>query len=62
VIAGRVVEVIGPSRSRVTVTLADGRTDTTSGATELSGCLPMPFWTKWGRKVRYTPYTDDTTP
>ncbi len=56
VIAGRVVEVFGPARSRVTVTLADGRTFSERGAVASEGCLPMPLWTKWGRKVHYAPY------
>lgn len=61
VVAGRVIEVFGPARSRVTVTLSGGRRLSERGARALEGCVPMPFWTKWGRKVRYSPYTEDLT-
>jgi hypothetical protein len=61
VVEGRVSEVVGPSRSRVTVTLSSGRELSASGAAGLSGCVPLPFWTKWGRKTRYGPYSEDLT-
>ncbi len=41
---GRVSEVFGPARSRVTVTLADGRQVMTEQATVPRGCLPVPRW------------------
>ena len=56
VIDGRVSEVRGPARSRVTVTLGDGKSQTTSVGQAPVGCLPMPFWTRWGRKVQHSPY------
>lgn len=59
VIAGRVSEVLGPGRSRVKVTLSDGRTLSETGHSAPGGCVPLPFWTKWGRKVRYAPYRKD---
>lgn len=56
VVAGRVSGVGVPGRSRVTVILDDG-TSLTSGRAEAPvGCLPLPFWTRWGHKVRYAPY------
>jgi hypothetical protein len=59
VVEGRVTEVFGPSRSKVTVTLADGTRCWEQGADAGEGCLPMPFWTRWGRTVEYTPYLAD---
>ena len=56
VIAGRVVEVFGPSRSRVEVTLSDGTTTVEIGAQAPVGCLPVPGWMRHGRRVQYTPY------
>jgi hypothetical protein len=53
---GRVVEVFGPGRSRVTVTFADGTSKRSSVGTAPTGCLPAPFWPRWGRKVTYSPY------
>lgn len=58
-VAGRVSEVFGPGRSRVTVTLADGTSQSELGLTAPAGCLPLPFWTRWGRRVHYTPYRAD---
>jgi hypothetical protein len=42
VIAGRVVEVFGPNRSRVEVTLADGTQAVETGYNGLRACLPKP--------------------
>ena len=56
VVAGRVVEVVGPSRSRVEVTLADGSKTTETGHRGLDGCLPRPGWIKRGRHIHYSPY------
>lgn len=61
VVEGRASEVVGPSRSRVTVTLSSGRELSASGAAGLSGFVPVPFWTRWGRKIRYRPYCEDLT-
>lgn len=61
VIAGRVVKVFGHRRSRVTVTLANGQKLVEQGAYPPGGCLPIPLWTKWGRKVRYAPYSADVS-
>lgn len=55
--AGRVSEVFGPGRSRVTVHLADGTTEQTAQADFPTGCLPWPFWTRSKRRRRkYLPY------
>jgi hypothetical protein len=56
VVAGRVTEVVGEKRSAVTVTFADGMTDTETGYGFNSGCLPMFGWKRRGRVVRYEPY------
>jgi hypothetical protein len=56
VVAGRVVEVFGPSRSRVEVTLSDGSLSTETGYSSPGGCLPLPGWTKLGRRIHYSPY------
>ena len=56
VAAGRAVEVFGPARSSVTVTLHDGSTETSGVRQGLKGCLPAPGWPRWGRKVQYLPY------
>lgn len=59
VVDGRVSEVFGPGRSRVTVTLADGQLLSETGLSSIAGCLPLPFWTRWGRTVHYAPYSID---
>lgn len=56
VIAGRVTEVRVANRSRVTVTLHDGSRVTETGYDGLPGCLPLPFWPRWGRRIQYEPY------
>lgn len=56
VVAGRVVEVLAPARSSVTVTLADGSTQSSAVRQGLMGCLPLPGWPRWGRTVHYLPY------
>jgi hypothetical protein len=56
VIAGRVREVFALGRSSVSVTLADGSVATETGYQAPAGCLPLPFWRRWSRSVRYAPY------
>lgn len=56
VIAGRVAEVRVANRSRVTVTLANGTLAVETGADGLSGCLPIPFWPRWGKRIEYAAY------
>lgn len=56
VVAGRVVEVLAPARSSVTVTLDDGSTQSSGVRQGLVGCLPLPGWRRWGRTVHYLPY------
>ncbi|WP_433012906.1 hypothetical protein [Kribbella sp. CA-294648] len=56
VVAGRVVEVFGPARSRVEVTLSDGTEQVEIGAQAPVGCLPVPGWMRLGRRVHYAPY------
>jgi len=56
VVAGRVEEVFGPGRSRIVVTFDDGTHENSTGGRAPTGCLPAPFWPRWGRRVRYEPY------
>ncbi|MEV0283935.1 MULTISPECIES: hypothetical protein [unclassified Kribbella] len=56
VIAGRVIEVFGPARSRVEVTLSEGTRTVEIGALAPIGCLPVPGWIRLGRRVEYAPY------
>jgi hypothetical protein len=44
------------SVSCVVVVLADGSRATETGYSSPTGCLPMPFWPRWSRTVRYLPY------
>ena len=60
VVAGRVVETLGPGRSRVEVTLADGTTEIETGYSAPRGCLPVPGWVRRGRRVEYTPWLPGT--
>jgi hypothetical protein len=52
--AGRVRETVGPRRSMVEVTLADGRTIRETGYDSLR---PRPGWKRRGRLVQYEAYT-----
>jgi hypothetical protein len=56
VVAGRVEEVRAAGRSRVKVTLADGTRLSETGYVAGPGCLPLPFWNRWGRRTCYTAY------
>ncbi len=56
VVAGRVSEVLSVRRSRVVVILADGTGAVETGYNGARGCLPLPLWPRWSRKVRYLPY------
>jgi hypothetical protein len=56
VVKGNVVEVFGPNRSQVTVSLDDGSQLRSRELRGLLAILPAPGWTKWGRKVPYAAY------
>lgn len=57
VAAGRVTETSAFARSRVDVTLDDGRVVGETGYEGcLSGLLPLPGWKQWGTATRYEPY------
>lgn len=56
VLTGAVSETLAPGRARLAVTLADGKRETTRSADAPTGCLPLPGWTFWGRRIRYGPY------
>lgn len=53
---GGATAVLAPGRCQVTLTLADGRREVESRHQVPSGCLPLPRWTRWGRRVDYAPY------
>ncbi|MBA9003056.1 hypothetical protein [Thermomonospora cellulosilytica] len=55
-IDGRVYSIQAPHRVRVVVTLPDGSRETSTTNTGLRGCLPLPFWTRWGQRTRHVPY------
>lgn len=54
--AGRVHAVFAPGRAEVTVTLPDGTRKTQHNGQAPVGCLPLPFWPRWGRRRDYRPY------
>ena len=57
VAAGQVIETSAFARSRVDVSLADGRVAHETGYEGcLSGFLPLPGWQRWGTVTRYEPY------
>lgn len=55
--AGRVREILGPKRSRLEVTLADG---TTVAETGYRSVVPRPGWRRRGPTVEYESYTGST--
>lgn len=55
VVEGRVTETFGVRRSRVTVTMPDGSSESETGSGP-GGSLPRPFWARRGRVKRYPPY------
>lgn len=56
VVAGRAAEVFAWRRSRVEVTLSDGRVVREDGREGLQSLVPLPAWRRWGRRVQYNPY------
>ena len=56
VLDGAVVETLAPGRARLVVTLADAKRERTRWAEAPRGCLPLPGWAFWGRRIRYGPY------
>ena len=55
IVAGRVRETLGPGRSHVQVTLANGDTPSETG---YMGCLPIPGWRRSGRTIEYAASPD----
>ncbi|WP_407915594.1 hypothetical protein [Kitasatospora sp. NE20-6] len=55
-LTGDVTAVFAPGRCEVTVTLGDGSKEVQSSRDFPSGCLPLPGWSRWGRRVDYGPY------
>ena len=60
VVAGRVVEVFGPGRSRVEVVVSNGEVWRETGGVAPKGCLPIPGWVRRGRRVEYLPYVNNS--
>ena len=56
VISGRVEERFGWSRSMVTVTFADGSTESEVGRAGIKGMFPQRGWTSYGNLTRYEAY------
>ncbi|WP_431681591.1 hypothetical protein [Kitasatospora sp. KL5] len=56
VAAGRVRAVLAPGRAEVTVFLADGTCERRSSGQAPVGCLPLPLWPRWGRRLEYAAY------
>jgi hypothetical protein len=59
VVVGNVSEVFARGRSQVTVRLKSGSPAVTTASVAPLGCLPMPFWTRRGRRVHYLGYAED---
>jgi hypothetical protein len=55
-IAGRVYSVQAPGRVRVVVTMPDGSRVKQRFYDSSSGCLPLPFWTRWAERTQHVPY------
>ncbi|MCG6494096.1 hypothetical protein [Kitasatospora sp. A2-31] len=55
-LAGRATAVFGRGRCEVTVTLADGTEQVQSNRDLPTGCLPLPGWSRRGRRIDYEPY------
>lgn len=55
-INGTVRSIRAPHRARAVVTLPDGSQDKATTNTGLRGCLPLPFWTRWGQRTQHVPY------
>jgi hypothetical protein len=56
VIAGHGDEVAAPGRALVTLTPADGPAIRLIARTGRAGLVPLPAWTRWGRRTPYAPY------
>jgi hypothetical protein len=53
---GTAYTIRAPHRARAVVTLPDGSQDKATTYTGLRGCLPLPFWTRWGHHTQHVPY------
>jgi hypothetical protein len=58
VVAGRVEEILAPGRSQIVVRLSDGSFDRYTNHDAPVGCLPLPRWPHWSRRLHYAPYAD----
>lgn len=56
VIAGHGYEIAAPGRALLTLTAADGPAIRLSSRTGWAGLVPLPAWTRWGRRTPYAPY------
>ncbi|MGI5171440.1 hypothetical protein ACQEU3_44535 [Spirillospora sp. CA-253888] len=55
-IAGQVYSVKVPGRVQAVVTLPDGSRVKQEWGKAPVGCLPMPFWPRWGERTQHLPY------
>lgn len=56
VIAGHGYKTVAPGRALVTLTPADGPVIRLISRTGWAGLVPLPSWTRWGRRTPYAPY------
>ena len=57
--AGRIRETLGPGRSVVEITLADGQTIRETGYGQGAFIRPRPGWKRRGRVVQYEAYVTE---
>ncbi|MFG2825075.1 hypothetical protein ACGFX4_37315 [Kitasatospora sp. NPDC048365] len=53
---GDATAVFASGRCEVTVTLGDGSSEVETSHESPASLLPLPGWTRWGRRVDYVPY------
>ncbi|MFJ9523766.1 hypothetical protein ACIRPK_36800 [Kitasatospora sp. NPDC101801] len=53
---GDATAVFASGRCEMTITLGNGSKEVQSNRDFPSGCLPLPGWSRWGRRVDYEPY------
>jgi hypothetical protein len=58
VVAGRVEQVLAPGRSQIVVRRSDRSLDRYTNYDAPVGCLPLPGWPRWSRRLSYGPYAD----
>jgi hypothetical protein len=61
IVAGRVQQILAPGRSKIVVRLSDGSLDRYTENDAPVGCIPLPLWPRWSRRISYTPYADPSS-